>query len=223
MDDVTFAQILGSAAGALLLTAVLLVWRSSLRAAVRLLAVQGAALALLVVVIGIHEREPALLAVAALVLALKAVALPAVLARRVDDQVAGRPGLDRDTPRIDPTTGLVAVSLLVTLAYLVSRPLLALGAGPAARAIPVGIALVLIGFLLLVTRRRALSHLIAFLVLDNGIAAVAFLTAGGVPLVVELGASLDVLLVVLILQVLSGRIQVAGAGRDLDDLTELHD
>jgi hydrogenase-4 component E len=223
MADVTFAQILGSAAGALLLTAVLLVWRSSLRAAVRLLAVQGAALALLVAVIGIHEREPVLLAVAALVLALKAVALPAVLARRVADQVTGRPGPDRDTPRVDPTTGLVAVSLLVTLGYLVSRPLLALGAGPAARAIPVGIALVLIGFLLLVTRRRALSHLIAFLVLDNGIAAVAFLTAGGVPLVVELGASLDVLLVVLILHVLSGRIRVAGAGTDLDELTELHD
>ena len=44
------------------------------------------------------------------------------------------------------------------------------------------------------------SQLIGFLVLDNGIATVAFLTAGGVPLVVELGVSLDVLLVVLILR-----------------------
>jgi len=219
MDDVAFAQILGSAAGVLLLSAVLMVWRSSLRAAVRLLCVQGAALALLVAAIGLHAREVALLAVAALVLALKAVTLPLVLGRRATvDAAAGR-----EAPRIAPTTGLVAVSMLVTLAYLVSRPLLALGAGPAARAAPVGMALVLIGFLLLVTRRRALSQLIAFLVLDNGIAAVAFLTAGGVPLVVELGASLDVLLVVLILQVLSSRIQVAAHGSDLDELTELRD
>jgi hydrogenase-4 component E len=219
MDDDTFAQLLGSAAGVLLLSAVLMVWRSSLRAEVRLLAVQGLALGLLVATIGVHGREPALLAVAVLVLAVKAVALPLVLARRA----AGADGAGRDAPRIAPTTGLVAVSLLVTLAYLVSRPLVALGAGPAGRAVPVGLAMVLIGFLLLVTRRHALSQLIAFLVLDNGIAAVAFLTAGGVPLVVELGASLDVLLVVLILQVLSGRIRVAGAGSDLDDLTELHD
>jgi hydrogenase-4 component E len=219
MGDVAFAQIIGSAAGALLLSAVLMVWRSSLSATVRLLALQGAALALLVAMIGVHAREPVLLAVAALVLVIKAVVMPLVLGRRAGfDGGAGT-----DTPRIDPIVNLVAALLLVTLAYLVSRPLVALGVGPAARAVPVGMAMVLIGFLLLVTRRRALSQLIAFLVLDNGIAAVAFLTAGGVPLVVELGASLDVLLVVLILQVLSGRIKVAGAGSDLDDLTELHD
>ena len=219
MDDVTFAQFLGSAAGVLLLSAVLMVWRSSLRAAVRLLAVQGTALGLLVAAIGVHGREPALLAVAVLVLALKAVALPLVLGR----QTSPGAGAHRDTPRIDSTAGLVAVTLLVTLAYLVSRPLIALGSGPAVRAVPVGMAMVLIGFLLLVTRRRALSQLIGFLVLDNGIAAVAFLTAGGVPLVVELGASLDVLLVVLILHVLSGRIRVTHDSTDLDDLSELHD
>jgi|SRR5664280_2168667 len=219
MDDVTFAQFLGSAAGVLLLSAVVMVWRSSLRAAVRLLAVQGTALGLLVAAIGVHGREPALLAVAVLVLALKAVALPLVLRR----QTSPGAGAHRDTPRIDPTAGLVAVTLLVTLAYLVSRPLIALGSGPAVRAVPVGMAMVLIGFLLLVTRRRALSQLIGFLVLDNGIAAVAFLTAGGVPLVVELGASLDVLLVVLILQVLSGRIRVTHDITDLGDLSELHD
>ena len=88
---------------------------------------------------------------------------------------------------------------------------------------PIGIALVLIGFLLLVTRRRALSQLVGFLLIDNGIAAVAFLTAGGVPLVVELGASLDVLLVVLILQVLRGRMRVKFGDTDLTELTELRD
>ena len=88
---------------------------------------------------------------------------------------------------------------------------------------PVGIALVLIGFLVLVTRRHAFSQLVGFLVLDNGIATVAFLTAGGVPLVVELGASLDVLLVVLILQVLTARIRAEFGDADLDDLTELRD
>ena len=59
--------------------------------------------------------------------------------------------------------------------------------------------------------------------LDNGIAAVAFLIAGGLPLVVELGASLDILLVVLVLQVLTGRIRAEFGDLDLDDLSELRD
>ena len=73
------------------------------------------------------------------------------------------------------------------------------------------------------SRRHAISQLVGFLMLDNGIAAVAFLIAGGVPLVVELGASLDVLLVVLVLQVLSGRIRAEFGTLDLDDLSELKD
>ena len=81
----------------------------------------------------------------------------------------------------------------------------------------------LYGFLMLTTRRHAISQLVGFLVLDNGIATVAFLTSGGVPFVVELGASLDVLLVVLILRVLGGRITAEFGGADLDELTELRD
>ena len=51
----------------------------------------------------------------------------------------------------------------------------------------------------------------------------AFLIAGGLPLVVELGASLDLLLVVLVLQVLTGRIRAEFGDIDLDDLSELRD
>ena len=62
-----------------------------------------------------------------------------------------------------------------------------------------------------------------FVILDNGIATTAFLTSGGVPFVVELGVTLDVLLVVLILRVLTSRLQSAHGGIDLDELTELRD
>ena len=68
-----------------------------------------------------------------------------------------------------------------------------------------------------------MSQLVGFLVLDNGIATVAFLTAAGVPFVVELGVSLDVLLVALILAVLSGRMGALFDSADVADLTELRD
>lgn len=220
MSDSVYAQLIGLFGGVLLLCAVLIVWRRSIAAEVRLLAVQGGALAGLVTVLGVHEESTELLVVAGIVLTLKVAVLPGMLSRAV-----ARHGnaLREETPLINTTTSLIAMSLLTMLAFLVSRPLLVLGDDPAIAAVPIGIALVLYGFLVLATRRHAFSQLIGFLVLDNGIATIAFLTAGGVPLVVELGASLDVLLVVLILQVLTARIRSEFGDADLDDLTELRD
>ena len=60
-------------------------------------------------------------------------------------------------------------------------------------------------------------------IIDNGIATVAFLTSGGVPLVVEIGVMIDVLFVVVILRVLAGRMRSVFGATDLDDLTELRD
>ena len=232
LSEGAFTQLVALSTGTLLVTSVLFVWRRSLRAAVRLLAIQGGALAVLVAAIALAEREGELLVTATIVLAIKGVALPAVLARGLRTDSAPR----EDDPRINPSPGLLAVALLTTLAYLVSRPitegtggaaaLLAGGeaeAGPAAFAVPVGITMVLVGFLLLVTRRRALSQMIGFLLLDNGIATVAFLTAAGVPFVVELGVSLDVLLVALILAVLSGRLFAAFGAADIGAMSELRD
>ncbi|MDI6911710.1 hypothetical protein [Nocardioides sp.] len=220
MASETFAQLVGLSTGVLLLSGVLLVWRRSLHAQVALLATQGVALAVLVLVLGLHESDAELLAVAALVLVLKAVVLPLILVRTVARLGVG---VREETPVINTTASLIALSMLTMLAYLVSRPLLTLGDGPTTTAVPVGIALVLYGMLLLATRRHAVSQLLGFLVLDNGIATVAFLIAGGVPLVVELGVSLDVLLVVLILQVLTSRIRTEFGEADLDDLSELRD
>jgi hydrogenase-4 component E len=214
--DNLFSQLIGLCAGVLLLTGVLLVWRRTKSGSIRLLALQGIALAILVAMIGIHKANIETLAVALLVLMLKGVVLPMLLTRN-----ALRSGIDRDVPFINPTASLLLVALLAILAYVVSRPLASLGSGPAIQVIPVGMALVLIGFLLLATGRHAIAQLVGFLVLDNGIATVAFLTAGGVPLVVELGVLIDVLLVVLILRVLTGRIQTEYGATDLDDLTEL--
>jgi hydrogenase-4 component E len=64
---------------------------------------------------------------------------------------------------------------------------------------------------------------VGLLLVDNGIALVAFLATSGVPLVVELGASLDVLLVVVVLRVLTTHMHSQFGVLDLDQLRELHD
>jgi hydrogenase-4 component E len=219
MSEDLFAYLIATTTGLLLITAVMQVWRQSLSASIRLLAVQGAALAGLVATLGIEEHSAEVIGVALMVLGIKSVAMPWALARTA--RVTG--AVREESPLINPTAGLLVAAVLSVLAYVVSVPITAVVSGPAASAVPIGLALMLTGFLVMLTRRSALSQLIGFVMLDNGIATVAFLTSGGVPLVVELGVTLDVLLVVLILRVLTGRMQLTHGGTDLDDLTELCD
>ena len=205
--------------GGILLTAVLVLWRRELAAIVRLLALQGVLIAGLAALLGAVESSSELYLAAVGVLALKAVALPLVLRKVLADS-----GEARETePLVNVTASLLAAALLTLLAYVVSQPLVALAPSAATRALPVGVAVVLLGFFVLVTRRRALSQVVGFLLLDNGITTTAFLATSGLPLVVELGVSLDVLLVVLVLQIVAARMRVTFGGTDLDELSELRD
>jgi hydrogenase-4 component E len=213
------AEWLDVACGAFLLAAVGVVWRRDAAASSRLLAVQGAALAAIAVVLGADRHHPELYAVAAGVGLLRAVVLPGILRRAVTASTE-----DRETrPLMNVGASLLATAGLVLLAYVAATPMVRLENTPAARALPVGLAVVLIGMLVLVTRRKALSQVTGFLLLDNGITAIAFLAAAGVPLLVEFGVSFDLLLAVLVLRVLTTRLRASFGSADLDDLRELHD
>ncbi|MGV8976698.1 MAG: hypothetical protein ACOH17_01520 [Cellulomonas sp.] len=219
MSDAVFVQLLDLACGGLLLSGVLMVWRRELVAIVRLLVVQGVLLAVLAVLLGVREHSVELYLVAAGVLVLKAVILPGVLYRVLRDSGDAREA----EPLVNVTSSLLAAALLTLVAYAVSGPLVALAPSPTTRALPVGLAVVFLGFFVLVTRRHALSQVVGFLLLDNGIAATAFLATSGVPLIVELGGSLDLLLVVLVLQVLAARMRLTFGRTDMDELQELRD
>jgi hydrogenase-4 component E len=219
-----YVQLLDLSCGALLMTAVLIVWRRPLAAIVTVLAVQGVALAMLAGVLAARGHDAELGGIAVGVLVLRGVALPVLLRRALAATGPTATGQSRETrPLVNVAASLLATAALALLAYAVSGPLVALAPSPAARAIPVGIAVTLTGFFVLVTRRRALSQLAGFLLMDNGITATGFLTGAGTGLVVELGVSLDVLLAVLVLQVLTSRMREAFGDTDLDELRELHD
>ena len=83
MTQATYTGVLDLAAGAFLLAAVLVVWRRELRAMVRMLAWQGAALATIPLTVGIYQADAALITVGVIVLLLRAVVLPLLLARAV--------------------------------------------------------------------------------------------------------------------------------------------
>ncbi|MGO9184711.1 MAG: hypothetical protein ACLP5J_02920 [Mycobacterium sp.] len=220
MTSNNFAVLVDLAAGGLILTAVLIVWRRDLLAIVRLLAWQGVALAAIPVLRGVHDGDRALIGVGLAVLFLRGVVLPRLLARAV----GAEPQAHREsTPLVNTATSLLITAGLTLAAFAATQPLVDLQPAATTTAVPAATAVVLIALLVMVTRRHAISQAAGFLMLDNGIAATAFLLTAGVPLIVELGASLDVLFAVIVIGVLTGRLSRTFGGADLDALQELHD
>jgi hydrogenase-4 component E len=220
MTDAAFASVIDLAAGALVLAAVLIVWRRDLRSIIRLLAWQGAALAAIPAIRGIHEHDATLMVVGAAIALLRAFLLPWLLNRALGAEQRGQ---REATPVVNTTASLLIAAALTVTAFAVTRPVINLDPGAATGAVPAAFAVILIALFVMVTRRHAISQAAGFLMLDNGIAATAFLLTAGVPLIVEFGASLDVLFAVIVIGVLTGRMRRKFGGADLDALHELHD
>jgi hydrogenase-4 component E len=220
MTGDNFAVLIDFAAGGLTLAAVLVVWRRELRSIVRLLAWQGVALAVIPIVRGIHESYAGVISVGAAVLVLRALALPWLLARALAVEAPAR---REATPLVNTATSLLITGGLTIVAFAITRPVVVLEPSATTAAVPAAFAVILIALFVMTTRRHAVSQAAGFLMLDNGIAATAFLLTAGVPLIVELGASLDVLFAVIVIGVLTGRLRRAFGGADLDQLQELRD
>ena len=215
-----FASTLTLAVGAVLVCAVTVLWLSSVRSVVRVVAAQGIALGLVALILGVHLGDAGLIATALVVLALKGVAIPVFLAKAGGDGGA----LNRERrPLLNVPASLVASAALIVLAFAAARGVAAFVGTTAGTLVPVGVATLLLGFFVLVTRRRPIFQMVGLLLIDNGIALVAFLCTAGVPFLIELGVSLDVLLGVVVLMVLAQRLRSEFGDVDLDELQELHD
>ncbi|CAM4275340.1 hydrogenase 4 membrane subunit [Mycobacterium basiliense] len=220
MTDVNYAGVLDLAPGGLLLAAVLIVWRRDLGSIVRLLAAQGVALAAIPIILGVHFRDWELVGIGVALFALRAGLLPWLLARAL----GAEEDLPREaTPLVNTTASLLVAAVLTVVALAVTRSVVELDSSAAVSAAPGGLAVVLIALFVMVTRRHAISQAAGFLMLDNGIAATAFLLTAGVPLIVEMGASLDILFALIVLGVLTGRLRREFGGTDLDRLQRLRD
>ncbi|OHV02282.1 hypothetical protein [Mycobacterium talmoniae] len=215
-----FAILVDFAAGGLMLAAVLIVWRRDLRAITSLLAWQGVAVAAIPLLRGAHDGDIELVGLGVAVFALRAVVLPWLLARAVRAEPRA---LREATPLVNTASSLLITAGLTVAAFAISQPLANLEPNASTSAVPAAVAVVLVALFVMTTRRHAVSQAAGFLILDNGITATAFLLTAGVPLIVELGASLDVLFALIVIGVLTGRLRHTFGGADLDALRELRD
>jgi len=184
-------------------TVFLLIARRDLGGQVRLFAAQSVFVSILAAVIAVFAHSAELFAVALGLVVVKVLIIPAILNRAV-----ARIGLQRAVaPYLGTPATLFVCGLLVAIAFYVMAPISTSNPLPTADAIPLAFASVLIGAFVTVIRRRALTQILGFLMLENGIVLLALLATYGVPFIVEMGVFLDVLVGVLIMEVFIYRIK----------------
>ncbi|MBK9710774.1 MAG: hypothetical protein IPO81_05465 [Kouleothrix sp.] len=219
MDDALFAQLSTLGASLVLLFGILLLWRRSLRAYVGAFRWQSVVLAAMFVMVGYFGADPELYFVAGFFLVVKAIVIPRYL-DRLEKQV----GAERETqPYVNVATSLIVAGLLVLLAYAITRPLVLASALPTREGLPLAVGLIFVGLFVIISRKKALTQVVGFLVLENGIALLAMLGTFGIPLIVELGVFLDVLMGFLVMQVFIYHIHGTFESIDVDQLSQLKD
>jgi hydrogenase-4 component E len=176
--------------------AVLAVWMcgvTRVRAQLWGISLQTALLAVICLVLGLRPHAEHYLTLAATVLLIKALAIPAFLmwsARRLE--------ITHDNGAIfSPTLALFAASGILAAAYFMA-PQISVPSMNNAGAAGVSLALLLTGMLLMITRRLALSQIIGFLVLENGIFLYGLTQTHGIPLLLEMGIAFEVLVAVMV-------------------------
>ena len=198
----------------------LLVWRQSWPARVRLFAVQSLLFGALATAIALLAARGGLLLVAAAFVVLKAWLVPRVL-RRLGAGAPARPV----APGRSAGLSVLAAGGLVVVAYVIMLPVTeaarAAAPLPTLGGIPLAFATALIGLFLCVTGRDALGQILGFLVFENGIFALALLASYGLPGIVEAGVLLDVLVIVLISEGVVGQIRREHASTEVSRLREL--
>jgi hydrogenase-4 component E len=200
---VPFGKIANLLSFLFLLMSFLLIVRNSLAGQVRMFAIQSGILAVLAAVVALFGGRLELFGVAAVFTIIKVIVIPNVLNRAV-----ARIGMQRAVaPYLGTSTTLAVCAVLVVIAFTAMSPITGSDPLPTADGIPLAFAGVLIGLFTTVNRRRALTQILGFLMLENSIFMIALLATYGVPLIVEIGVFLDVLVAVLILEVFVYRIK----------------
>ena len=183
---------------------------------IRIVAVQGILLGLLPFFM--HERLafPEILSAAAAI-SLKGVIIPAIMIKALRDVMIKR--------EVEPLIGLLPSTILgaviTATVFLVSSRMQALDQHAASLIIPTSITTVLIGFILLTTRYKALSQVLGYLVLENGIYIFSLLLVEAIPLVVEMGMLLDLFVSVFIVSIITNHINKAFSSLDTRKLSSL--
>ncbi len=211
------SQLVDLCAVLLLLTCFAIVAQRRLSACVDLFALQSvflaATAALVAFLTGIHHIYIA----AVLTVIIKTIVLPRILKKVIE-----RLNVSRElVMNVNVPAGLLICGALVMIAFFISQPIIPLGFLLTRDSLAIALAIVLIGFFTMIARKKAVTQMVGFLVMENGLFLGATAAAYGMPLIVELGVFFDVLVAGLIVGIYTHRLQDAFDSVDTSTLTVL--
>ena len=218
MAPLSFAtQVVQVLAGALLLISFAMLAERRSRRLLILLVWQGVVLVASTVLVAASAHLTHLYFSAALTLLLKVCLLPWILFR-----LMRKLGIERDNePLVNvPTLMLVGLGLVI-FAFGLAQPVTALATTVLRHTLGIALAVILLSFLMILARRKAFTQVIGFLSLENGLFFAATSTTYGMPMVVELGMALDLLVAVFIFGIFFFHIREQFDSLDLDQLESL--
>ena len=189
MSPALSGQIINLFASAMLLLSFAMLAQRRILSLINLFMLQGMVLFASTLIVAYGTRQGHLYWSAALTLTLKVVALPWILHRLIRKLSVK---WDVDTIINIPTTMLCGIALVV-IAFNVAQPISELSGTIMRATIGIALACVLLSFLMMITRSKAVPQVIAFLSMENGLFFAATSATYGMPMVVELGIALDVM------------------------------
>jgi hydrogenase-4 component E len=215
--DGLFSRLVTLGASGMLLTALIVLWRKSVPSYIAAYRWQAWLLAGVTATVAFFGRDWRLFVVAGGLVALKGLAIPALL-RSMQQRFGTQPQIK---PYVNTETSLTVAGLLVLFAYVLARPLLAVTNLPTREGLPLAMALLFVSLFVIVSRRKAITQVIGFLMLENAIALLAVVGTYGVPLLVEVGIFLDALMGFLVMQIFVYHIHETFDTIDVEQLTRL--
>ena len=190
-------QLVNLLASVMLLLAFAMLAQRRIISLINLFAMQGFTLFLSTALVAWMTGQTHLYYSALLTLALKVVALPWILHRLIRRLNVK---WDVETLINIPTTMLIGI-VLVILAFNLALPITLLAGTVTKSTLGIALACVLLAFLMMITRSKAVPQVIGFLAMENGLFFAATGAVYAMPMVIEFGIALDVLVGMLILGV----------------------
>ena len=210
-------QLINLLAAVILLLSFAMISQRRIASLINLFALQGAALVAASVLLGYAGDNQDLYVSAALTLVLKVMLIPWLLYR-----VIRRLNVRWDVePLINVPTLMIVGIALVIFSFSLALPVSRLSASIAGGSMGIALACVLLAFLMMITRSRAVPQVIGFLSMENGLIFAATAATNGMPMIVEFGIALDVLVGILILGVFMFQIREQFDSLDIHHLEKL--
>jgi hydrogenase-4 membrane subunit HyfE len=190
--------------GALLLfTMILILAAAQIYRAIYAVAAQSLLIAVAAGVLATATGNADLWVIAGVTLAVKAISLPWVLL-----WVVRRMNVRREVEPVIPVAVTLALAVMVVvMAFHLSASLGPVRQAITGNALPVGIALTLLGVLVMATRKTALHQMVGLFASENGIFFTAMAVTRGMPLIIEIGVILDVILAALVMAIMVLRVR----------------